>query len=436
MGAERWDGLVVGPTLVTLAGDAGYGAIADGALGWKDGVLTHVGTARELPDAPEALAHEVIRSDGCITPGLVDCHTHLVFAGNRAGEFEQRLEGASYEDIARSGGGIVSSVRAVRAASEDALLAESLPRARALVADGVTTLEVKSGYGLDFDSERRMLRVARRLGDVLGVTVRTTYLAAHALPPEYAGRADAYIDATIDWLPRLHAEGLVDAVDAFAERIGFDAAQTRRLFEAARALGLPVKLHADQLSDGEGAALVAEFGGLSADHVEHTSAAGVTAMAAAGTLTLAEAVRPALEAATRSMGAGVLSTAEERSAGEVLAGGDITLFALAADEVQAWFGIRPLSNPAPTEQGPLEPGSMRVLYDVELSLTAEIGRTRMPLRDVLGLTPGTVLELDRAAGSPADVMINGRLVARGDIVVVDEDYAVRITEIVSETAGQ
>ena len=284
MGAERWDGLVVGPTLVTLAGDAGYGAIADGALGWKDGVLTHVGTARELPDAPEALAHEVIRSDGCITPGLVDCHTHLVFAGNRAGEFEQRLEGASYEDIARSGGGIVSSVRAVRAASENALLAESLPRARALVADGVTTLEVKSGYGLDFDSERRMLRVARRLGDVLGVTVRTTYLAAHALPPEYAGRADAYIDATIDWLPRLHAEGLVDAVDAFAERIGFDAAQTRRLFEAARALGLPVKLHADQLSDGEGAALVAGFGGLSADHVEYTSERGVAAMAAAGTV--------------------------------------------------------------------------------------------------------------------------------------------------------
>ncbi len=284
MGAERWDGLVVGPTLVTLAGDAGYGAIADGALGWKDGVLTHVGTARELPDAPEALAHEVIRSDGCITPGLVDCHTHLVFAGNRAGEFEQRLEGASYEDIARSGGGIVSSVRAVRAASENALLAESLPRARALVADGVTTLEVKSGYGLDFDSERRMLRVARRLGDVLGVTVRTTYLAAHALPPEYAGRADAYIDATIDWLPRLHAEGLVDAVDAFAERIGFDAAQTRRLFEAACALGLPVKLHADQLSDGEGAALVAEFGGLSADHVEYTSERGVAAMAAAGTV--------------------------------------------------------------------------------------------------------------------------------------------------------
>lgn len=160
------------------------------------------------------------------------------------------------------------------------------------------------------------------------------------------------------------------------------------------------------------------------------------AMAAAGTLTLAEAVRPALEAATRSMGAGVLSTAEERSAGEVLAGGDIALFALAADEVQAWFGIRPLSTSAPTEQGPLEPGSMRVLYDVELSLTAEIGRTRMPLRDVLGLTPGTVLELDRAAGSPADVMINGRLVARGDIVVIDEDYAVRITEIVSETAGQ
>jgi len=207
-----------------------------------------------------------------------------VFGGDRAGEFEQRLQDASYEQIARAGGGIVSTVRATRQADAAALLAQSLPRARALLADGVTTVEIKSGYGLELESERRMLQVARRIGRELGITVRTTFLGAHALPPEYAGRADAYVEAVCDWLPRLHAEGLVDAVDAFCERIGFTAAQTRRVFEAARALGLPVKLHADQLSDGGGAALVAEFGGLSADHVEYSSEAGVAAMARAGTV--------------------------------------------------------------------------------------------------------------------------------------------------------
>ena len=281
---SRWDGLVVGASLATLDGERGYGAIENGALGWRDGLLTFVGHADALPGEPSSLADEVIEARGWITPGLVDCHTHLVFAGDRAAEFEQRLQGASYEEIARSGGGIVSSVRATRAASEDELLAQSLPRAKALVADGATTLEIKSGYGLDFDGERKMLRIARRVGEALGVTVRTTFLGAHALPPEYAGRADAYIEAVVEWLPKLHAEGLVDAVDAFCERIGFSAAQTRRVFEAARALGLPVKLHADQLSDGGGAALAAEFGGLSADHVEHTSETGVQAMAAAGTV--------------------------------------------------------------------------------------------------------------------------------------------------------
>jgi imidazolonepropionase len=283
--ARRWDGLVVNASLATLAGDIGYGAVEDGALGWQDGLVTYAGPASGLPDAPEALAAEVIDARGrWITPGLVDCHTHLVFGGDRAGEFEQRLQGASYEAIARAGGGIVSTVRATRAADEDALFAQSLPRARALLAEGVTTLEIKSGYGLDFEGERRMLRVARRIGQELGIEVRTTFLGAHALPPEFAGRADAYIDAVCEWLPRLRGEGLVDAVDAFCERIGFDAAQTRRVFEVARALGLPVKLHADQLSDGGGAALVAEFGGLSADHVEHTSPDGVRAMARAGTV--------------------------------------------------------------------------------------------------------------------------------------------------------
>ncbi len=277
------DGLLIHARLITLADDAGYGVIEDGVLGWRDGHISLVGRATELPGTPAELAREVIDAGGhWVGPGLVDCHTHVVFGGDRAGEFEQRLQGASYEDIARSGGGIVSTVRATRAASEDELLAQSLPRARALLADGVTTLEIKSGYGLDYDNERKMLRVARRIGETLGITVRTTFLGAHALPPEFAGRADDYIEAVCQWLPQLHAEGLVDAVDAFCERIGFSAAQTRRVFEAARALGLPVKLHADQLSDGDGAALVAEFGGLSADHVEYTSDAGARAMGQAG----------------------------------------------------------------------------------------------------------------------------------------------------------
>jgi len=281
---ERWDGLLVGASLATLDDDAGYGAIGRGALGWKDGVLGYVGTADALPGDPASLADEVIQADGWITPGLVDCHTHLVFAGDRAREFEQRLQGAGYEEIARSGGGIVSTVKATRAASEEDLLAQSLPRAQALLRDGATTLEIKSGYGLDFANERKMLRVARQLGDRLGIGVRTTFLGAHALPPEFSGNSDDYIEAVTEWLPRLHAEGLVDAVDAFCERIGFGNAQVRRVFEAARALGLPVKLHADQLSDGDGAALVAEFGGLSADHVEYTTQAGVRAMADAGTV--------------------------------------------------------------------------------------------------------------------------------------------------------
>ncbi len=284
MANDPWDGLLLGVTLATLADETGYGLIEDGALGWRDGVLVHVGPRTQLPGPPDTLAAQVIEARGLVTPGLIDCHTHAVFAGDRAAEFELRLQGVGYEEIARRGGGIVSTVRAVRDADEDALLAQSLPRARALLADGATTLEIKSGYGLDLEHERKMLRVARRIGEVLGVTVRTTFLGAHALPPEFAGRADAYIDAVCDWLPRLHAEGLVDAVDAFAERIAFTAAQTRRVFEVARTLDLPVKLHADQLSDGDGAALVAEFGGLSADHVEHTSPAGVAAMAAAGTV--------------------------------------------------------------------------------------------------------------------------------------------------------
>jgi imidazolonepropionase len=279
---NRFDGIALGASIATLDGD-GYGAIADGALAWKDGLIAWVGERSALP----AGASAEVRLDfggGWITPGLVDCHTHLVFAGDRAGEFEMRLQGASYEAIARAGGGILSTVDAVRAADEDQLAAQSLPRARALLRDGATTLEIKSGYGLEYHAERRMLRVARRIGAELGIGVRTTFLGAHALPREYRDDADGYIAAAIDWLVRLHEERLVDAVDAFCEGIGFTPAQARRMFEAASALGLPVKLHADQLSNLGGAALVAEFEGLSADHVEHADDASVRAMKAAGTV--------------------------------------------------------------------------------------------------------------------------------------------------------
>jgi imidazolonepropionase len=276
------DALLYNARLCTLADD-GYGLVEDGVLAWRGATLVYAGAAAAAPASLHA-ARRIDADGALVTPGLIDCHTHLVFAGNRAGEFELRLHGASYADIARAGGGILSTVRDTRAADEDALLAASLPRARALLADGVTTLEIKSGYGLEQDGEARMLRVARRIGRTLGIDVRTTFLGAHALPPEFSDDADGYVEAVCNtWLPALAAEGLVDAVDAFCEGIGFSIAQTRRVFEAAQSLGLPMKLHADQLSDLGGAALVAEFGGLSADHVEHSSEESVRAMAAAGT---------------------------------------------------------------------------------------------------------------------------------------------------------
>lgn len=282
-----WDGLLLDCRLASLA-DNGvpYGAIEHAALAWKDGQITYAGQQRDLPGPPDQLATQVESANNAwVTPGLIDCHTHLVFGGDRADEFDKRLNGASYEDISRAGGGIASSVRATRAASEEALLGQSLPRARALRDDGVTTLEIKSGYGLDLDSELKMLRVARRIGEELGISVRTTLLAAHALPPEFKDRGDAYIDEVCaNILPAAAHAGLADAVDAFCERIAFTPAQTRRVFAKARELGLPVKLHADQLSDLGGAALAAEFGAHSAEHLEHTSDAGVQAMAAAGTV--------------------------------------------------------------------------------------------------------------------------------------------------------
>jgi imidazolonepropionase len=259
--------------------------IEHAALAWCGDKFAFAGPMDALPGAPAKLARKVESVHGAlVTPGMVDCHTHLVFGGNRADEFEMRLEGESYEAIARAGGGILSSVRATRAASEDALFEQSLPRALGLVRDGVTTLEIKSGYGLNLDTEMKMLRVARRIGEAIGVTVRTTFLGLHALPPDFRDRREDYVAMVCDeWLPRVVDEKLADAVDAFCEGIAFTPDEVRRCFERARELGLPVKLHADQLSDLGGAALAAEFGGLSADHLECAGIDAVMAMARSGT---------------------------------------------------------------------------------------------------------------------------------------------------------
>lgn len=261
--------------------DNGYGLLHDAALAVKDGRIAWIGARSDAP--PAAREHDC--GGAWLTPGLIDCHTHIVHGGNRSDEWEARLNGATYEDIARQGGGIMATVRATRALDIDALVAASLPRVKALIAEGVTTLEIKSGYGLVLAAEERMLRAARRIGELLPVRVVTTFLGAHALPPEFAGRPDDYITDVCDvMLPALAAQGLVDAVDAFCERIGFTNAQTARVFDKAGALGLPVKLHAEQLSDQGGAELVARHGGLSADHLEQLSEEGIAAMARAGTV--------------------------------------------------------------------------------------------------------------------------------------------------------
>lgn len=269
--------------LATLAGD-GYGLVAAGAVVIADERIVWAGPESDLPPAHA----EIPRRDmggRLITPAPIDCHTHLVFGGDRAREFALRLEGASYEEIARAGGGILSTVKATREADEATLLARALPRLDALIAEGVTTLEVKSGYGLDLATELRMLRVARRLADERPVRIRTTHLCAHACPPEYEGRKDAFIDEIcIPSLRAAHAEGLVDAVDGFCEGIAFDTSQIARVFDAARELGLPVKLHAEQLSHQGGTALAASYGALSADHVEYATEADARAMAESGTV--------------------------------------------------------------------------------------------------------------------------------------------------------
>lgn len=264
----------------SLAAEPAYGLIDDAAIVCAAGMIRWIGPRRDAPTGP---THDL--GGRLVTPALIDCHTHVVHGGNRAGEFELRLNGASYEEVARAGGGIVSTVRATRAATVEDLVAAALPRLDAMLAEGVATVEIKSGYGLDHDTELNMLRAARALAVLRPVTIRTSFLGAHAVPADYKDRADAYIDdVCIPTLRAAHAEGLVDAVDGFCEGIAFSPAQIARVFDVAKALGLPVKLHAEQLSNLGGAALAARYGALSADHLEYLDEAGVQAMAAAGTV--------------------------------------------------------------------------------------------------------------------------------------------------------
>jgi len=281
-----WDSIWINANLATMTAQTGYGEVCGGALGVAGGKIVWAGAMAALEAAPEKLARTVHDAGGrWITPGLIDCHTHLVYGGSRAQEFALRLHGARYEDIAKAGGGIVSTVRATREASEEALYQAALTRLENLMAEGVTGVEIKSGYGLDLATEQKQLRVATRLRDQTGLRVQRTFLGAHALPPEYKDRADEYIDLVCDtMIPALHREGLIDAVDAFCENIGFSRAQTTRVFEAARQHGLPVKLHAEQLSNQHGAALAAGYAALSADHLEYLDEEAVAAMAAAGTV--------------------------------------------------------------------------------------------------------------------------------------------------------
>jgi imidazolonepropionase len=281
----NWTRLIRGATLATCADGRPYGLVPNGAVALAGKRIAWIGGKREIPAAlPKTCVVNDVKG-ALVTPGLIDCHTHLVWAGTRFREFEQRLAGASYEDIARAGGGIASTVAATRAAAEADLLSLALARAAKYVAEGVTTLEIKSGYGLDRDNELKILRVARTLGKRLALTVRTTLLAAHAVPPEFKGRADDYIKCVCDEiLPAAAAEGLADAVDAYCDNVGFTPAQVERVFVKAKELGLGVKLHAEQFSNQQGAALAAKYKALSADHLEHLDKEGVQAMAASRTV--------------------------------------------------------------------------------------------------------------------------------------------------------
>ncbi len=279
-----WDLLLTNARLATMReGDTPFGAIDHAAIALRDGAIAWLGESASLPGG--TAANTIDLQQRWVTPALIDCHTHLVFAGNRAREFDLRLQGVSYEEIARQGGGIMSTVDATRAANETALLRSSSARLQALLAEGVATVEIKSGYGLDTASELKMLRVARQLAAAAGISVQTTFLGAHAVPREFAGKKSAYLDMLLgDMLPRVAEAGLANAVDAYCESIAFSPEEVARVFELARKLNLPVKLHADQLSDSGAAELAARFEALSADHLEYTSEAGVRALAASGTV--------------------------------------------------------------------------------------------------------------------------------------------------------
>jgi len=383
----RFDTIWHDARLVTLApGRAGLGIVEGGAVAAKDGRIAFAGPAAELPagsDAPRRLG-----LDGrWITPGLIDCHTHLVYAGDRAHEFELRLAGASYEDIARAGGGIVSTVKATRAASEADLVRASLPRLDRLIAEGVTTVEIKSGYGLDLATETRMLAAARRLGSERDVDVVTSFLGAHALPPEARGDKDRYIDEVCAMIPAIAQEKLADAVDAFCEGIAFSPAQTARVFAAAQAAGLPVKLHADQLSNLGGAKLAAEHGALSADHLEYTDEAGVAAMARAGTTAvllpgafyvLREKQMPPVEALRRQRVPIAIATDSNPGTSPItsllmIMNMSATLFRLTVDEVIAGVtreAARALGRLP--DVGTLEPGKWCDLAIWEIERPAEL----------------------------------------------------------------
>jgi imidazolonepropionase len=362
----------------------GLGVVEAGAIACHAGRIVFAGAAADLPACDPAT---IVDCEGrWITPGLIDCHTHLVHAGDRAAEFAQRLAGASYAEIARAGGGILSTVRAVRAATEAELIKQSLPRLDALLREGVTTIEIKSGYGLDQEAEARMLRAARALGRARPVTVMTSYLGAHAIPP--GSDADGYItQICTDILPAIAAENLADAVDAFCENVAFTPAQTARVFDVARALGLPVKLHADQLTDGGGAALAARYGALSADHLEYTSDAGAAALAAAGTVavllpgafyTLRETQMPPV-AALRRQGAAIALATDCNPGSSPLTSPLLamnmaaTLFRLTVDECIAGFtrnAAQALGRLA--ECGTLEPGKSCDLAIWDVGSVAEL----------------------------------------------------------------
>lgn len=280
---NHWDRVWIGAGLATMDAIDGIGELTDAALAVKDGRIAWLGSRQQLGELQWSATAVTAAAGLWITPGLIECHTHLVYGGDRSNEFAARLRGTTYEEIARGGGGIVATMRATRAAGEDELFFQSLPRAAALAAEGVTTLEIKSGYGLDLDNELKMLRVARRIGQHTGLTIIKTFLGAHALPPEFSGRQEAYVRHVCEeMLPAVAAAQLADAVDVFCERIAFTREQTRRIFERARGLGLPLRLHADQLSDGGGGELAADCGALSADHLEHASERSLRRMAEQG----------------------------------------------------------------------------------------------------------------------------------------------------------